>query len=173
MKIHKTHILLVESHDDTVEMLRLYLGYANYQVTAISACGECLKLARTERFNLYLLGDCCEDGDAFELCRKIRALDSDTPIVFCSAAAYLADRERGTGAGAQVSQSSISQPGTDVGASAMSTSPMTMTPKRSGSLLRMRELKAVYKGIVSSKNSRNCIAPTRIWSKTPPARRTA
>jgi CheY-like chemotaxis protein len=131
MKIHKTHILLVESHDDTVEMLRLYLGYANYQVTAISACGECLKLARTERFNLYLLGDCCEDGDAFELCRKIRALDSDTPIVFCSAAAYLADRERGTGAGAQVSQSSISQPGTDVGASAKNSRPPPFFPKLS------------------------------------------
>jgi CheY-like chemotaxis protein len=131
MKIHKTHILLVESHDDTVEMFRLYLGYANYQVTAISACGECLKLARTEQVDIYLLGDCCEDGDAFELCRKIRALDSDTPIVFCSAAAYLADRERGTGAGAQVSQSSISQPGTDVGASAKNSRPPPFFPKLS------------------------------------------
>jgi CheY-like chemotaxis protein len=131
MKIPKTHILLVESHDDTVEMLRMYPGYANYQVTAISACGECLKFARTERFNLYLLGDGCEDGAAFELCRKIRALDSDTPIVFCSAAAYLADRERGTGAGAQVSQSSISQPGTDVGASAKNSRPPPFFPKLS------------------------------------------
>jgi CheY-like chemotaxis protein len=131
MKIPKTHILLVESHDDTVEMLRMYPGYANYQVTAISACGECLKFARTERFNLYLLGDGCEDGAAFELCRKIRALDSDTPIVFCSAVAYLADRERRTGAGAQVSQSSISQPGTDVGASAKNSRPPPFFPKLS------------------------------------------
>jgi DNA-binding response OmpR family regulator len=101
MNILKKHILLVESDDDTVEMLRLYLGYANYQVTAASSCDECLKLARTERFNLYLLGDGCKDGATFELCQKIRALDSDTPIVFCSAYAYPADRERGMTAGAQ------------------------------------------------------------------------
>jgi hypothetical protein len=62
-------------------MLRLYLGYARYRVMAANTCGECLQLARIERVDLYLLGDGCEDGDAFELCRKIRALDSSTPII--------------------------------------------------------------------------------------------
>jgi DNA-binding response OmpR family regulator len=82
-------------------MLRLYLGYAKYRVTAANTCGECLQLARIERVDLYLLGDGCEDGDAFELCRKIRALDSNTPIVFCSADASRADRRQGMSAGAQ------------------------------------------------------------------------
>jgi DNA-binding response OmpR family regulator len=101
MKIPKTRILLVERHDDTVEMIRLYLGQADYHVMAASTCGECLRLARTEQFNLYLPGDGCEDGATFELRRKIRALDSGTPIVFYSAYAYPADRERGMSAGAQ------------------------------------------------------------------------
>ena len=68
---------------------------------AVDACGKCLQLARTERVDLYLLGDGCEDGDIFELCHKIRALDSNTPIVFCSADASGTNRARGLSAGAQ------------------------------------------------------------------------
>jgi DNA-binding response OmpR family regulator len=93
--------LIVESDDNSVELLRLYLGYADHLVKAADTCGECLQLARTERVDLYLLGDGCEDGDIFELCRNIRALDSNTPIVLCSADASLANRARGMSAGAQ------------------------------------------------------------------------
>ena len=82
MKIPRKHILVIESDDNSVEMLRLYLGHFMYRVTAADTCGECLQLARTEQVDLYLLGDGCEAGGAFELCRKIRALDSNTPIIF-------------------------------------------------------------------------------------------
>jgi DNA-binding response OmpR family regulator len=101
MKIPRKHILVVESDDNSVEMLRLYLGHFMYRVTAADTCGDCLLLARIKRVDLYLLGDGCEDGDTFELCRKIRALDSDTPIIFCSADASRADRRQGMNAGAQ------------------------------------------------------------------------
>jgi hypothetical protein len=56
MKILRKHILIVESDDNSVEMLRLYLGYANYRVKAADTCGEGLRLARTERVDLYMLG---------------------------------------------------------------------------------------------------------------------
>jgi DNA-binding response OmpR family regulator len=103
MKIPRKHILEVESDANSVEMLQMYLGYAKYRVTAAAnTCGECLQLARIERGDLYLLGDGCEDGDAFELCRKIRLLDSNTPIIVCSADASRADRQQGMSAGAQV-----------------------------------------------------------------------
>jgi len=101
MKIPQKHILVVESDDNSVEMLRLYLGHFMYRVTAADTCGECLQLARIKRVDLYLLGDGCEDGDTFELCRNIRALDSNTPIIFCSADASRADRRQGMSAGAQ------------------------------------------------------------------------
>jgi DNA-binding response OmpR family regulator len=101
MKIPRKHILVVESDDNSVEMLQLYLGHAMYRVTAVNTCGECLQLARIKRVDLYLLGDGCENGDTFELCRKIRALDSNTPIIFCSADASRADRRQGMSAGAQ------------------------------------------------------------------------
>ncbi len=101
MKITKTRILLVENDGDTVELIRLYLDPAGYHMTAASAYDESLKLARTRRSNLYLLGDACEYGAVFDLCRKIRVFDSDTPIIFCTAFAFPADRERGMSAGAQ------------------------------------------------------------------------
>jgi DNA-binding response OmpR family regulator len=101
MRIPRKHILVVESGDNSVEMLQLYLGHAKYLVTAANTCGECLQLARTEWVDLYLLGDGCEDGGAFELCRKIRALDSNTPIIFCSADTSPTDRQQGMSAGAQ------------------------------------------------------------------------
>jgi CheY-like chemotaxis protein len=101
MKISRKHILVVESEGNSVEMLRLYLGHAKYRVTAANTSGECLQLARIKRVDLYLLGDGCEDGDTFELCRNIRALDSNTPIIFCSADASRADRRQGMSAGAQ------------------------------------------------------------------------
>ena len=101
MKIPRRHILVVESDDNSVVMLQLYLGHFKYRVTAANTCEECLQLARIKRVDLYLLGDGCEDGDTFELCRKIRALDSNTPIIICSADASQADRQRGMSAGAQ------------------------------------------------------------------------
>src|SRR4029434_1950496 len=101
MKIPRKHILVVESDDNSVEMFQMYLGHAKYRVTAANTCGKGCQLARIERVDLYLLGDGCEDGDAFELCRKIRALDSNSPIIFCSADASPADRQRGMSAGAQ------------------------------------------------------------------------
>jgi len=101
MKIPRKHILVVESDNNSVEMLRLDLAHFRYRVMAADNCGECLQLARTEQVDLYLLGDGCEDGDTFELCRKIRALDSDTPIIICSTDASQADRRQGMSAGAQ------------------------------------------------------------------------
>jgi DNA-binding response OmpR family regulator len=101
MEILRKHILIVESDHNSVEMLRLYLGTANYRVKAADTRWEGLQLARTELVDLYLLGDGCEDGDIFELCRKIRALDSNTSIVFCSTDASPANRARGMSAGAQ------------------------------------------------------------------------
>ena len=101
MKIPRKHILVVESETNSVVMLQLYLGHAKYRVTAANTCGECLQLARIKRVDLYLLGDGCEDGDTFELCRKIRALDSDTPIIICSADVSQSDRRQGMSAGAQ------------------------------------------------------------------------
>jgi DNA-binding response OmpR family regulator len=101
VKLPPQDILLVEGHDDSREMVRWYLTQIGYQVRAASTCAASLSQLSVRRFNLYLLGDDCLDGTALALCQQIRALDEDTPILFCSAWAFPADRERGMRAGAQ------------------------------------------------------------------------
>jgi DNA-binding response OmpR family regulator len=55
---------------------------------------------QTERFDLYVLDASLPDLDGFELCRRMRAFDPDTPILFFSGSAYEADKKRGIEAGA-------------------------------------------------------------------------
>jgi DNA-binding response OmpR family regulator len=59
-----------------------------------------LSLIQAERFDLYLLDSRLPDLDGFELCRRMRALDAHTPILFFSGAAFEADKKRGIEAGA-------------------------------------------------------------------------
>jgi DNA-binding response OmpR family regulator len=59
-----------------------------------------LSLVQVEHFDLYLLDSRLPDNDGFELCRRMRDFDPDTPILFFSGAAYEADQKRGIEAGA-------------------------------------------------------------------------
>jgi DNA-binding response OmpR family regulator len=97
----KQRILLVESNNDSAELVCWYLIKAGYQLTATSSYGESLALARTRQFKLYLLGEGFEDRTNLDLCQQIRTVDSNTPIIFCSAWAYPTDIDRGISSGAQ------------------------------------------------------------------------
>ncbi len=94
-------ILYVEDHEDSRAMLVILLGQAGYEVATATNVAEGLSLARRERFDLYLLDSRFRDGDGIDLCRRVRAFDSDTPIVFYSSAAYERDIKAGIAAGAQ------------------------------------------------------------------------
>jgi DNA-binding response OmpR family regulator len=60
-----------------------------------------LRFAYMGYFDLYILDNWLPDGDGVELCRLIRGFDPHTPIMFCSAAAYVRDIREATLAGAQ------------------------------------------------------------------------
>ncbi len=57
-------------------------------------------MARRERFDLYMLDDDYVDVTSIELCRELRALTPETPILFFSSLAFPRDRERALEAGA-------------------------------------------------------------------------
>jgi DNA-binding response OmpR family regulator len=81
-------------------MLTTLLRLALIEAKAVGTAAQALSLIQTERFDLYLLDAWLPGLDGFELCRRMRAFDPATPILFFSGAAYEADKKRGIEAGA-------------------------------------------------------------------------
>lgn len=101
MQQTKGHILYVEDHDDTRILMTILLERAGFRVTTASGGADCLKLARGERFDLYLLDHTFPDASGLTLCEELRKLDSETPILFYSGRAMPQEKEAAIRAGAQ------------------------------------------------------------------------
>lgn len=80
----KRRILCAESNKDVGDLIALMLERKGYEVESVQTVADCLKLAMTDRFNLYILNDSYIDGDSLELCRELRALDPITPVLLFS-----------------------------------------------------------------------------------------
>lgn len=95
-----SRVLCVDDDLDACEMLSLLLKSQRIEVTCAQSAAEAWLKMKAESFDLYLLDAWLPQLDGFEFCRQIRELDSKTPIVFYSGAAYDADRQKGLAAGA-------------------------------------------------------------------------
>jgi len=96
----RPRVLCVDDDEDSRDMLSTLLGFSRIETKAVATAAQALSLIQAERFDLYLLDAWLPDLDGFELCRRMRAFDPDTPILFFSGAAYAADKKRGIDAGA-------------------------------------------------------------------------
>jgi CheY-like chemotaxis protein len=94
-------VLYIEDHEDSRYMLTVLLGIAGYEVATAKTVAGALSLAMHEQFDLYILDSRFKDGTGIGLCRQIRALHPDSPIIFYSSSAYPDDIEAGMAAGAQ------------------------------------------------------------------------
>ena len=101
MPLNKGHILYVEDHEDTRELVVLVLHQQNYDVTTSESIEDAVELASESKYDLYLLDSWLPDGSGLDLCRRIREFDTRTPILFYSAAAFEVDRELALRCGAQ------------------------------------------------------------------------
>ena len=101
MQLTNHRILYIEDHDDTRELVTIILRQNDYDVITGSTIEAGIHLARSNRFDLYLLDSWLPDGSGLDLCKQIREFDPSTPILFYSAAAYEADREDALKSGAQ------------------------------------------------------------------------
>jgi len=97
----RRHILYVEDHDDTCELITLLLQQKNFEVTTEKTIENGARLAREQNFDLYLLDSWLADGSGLDLCKRIREFDRVTPVLFYSAAAYEIDRDMALNCGAQ------------------------------------------------------------------------
>lgn len=96
----RARVLYVDDDEDSREMLCLLLRSSRIEVEAVSTAAEALSSIQLEHFDLYLLDSWLPDLDGFELCRRMRHLDTHTPILFFSGAGYETDKQRAIEAGA-------------------------------------------------------------------------
>jgi CheY-like chemotaxis protein len=80
----KRRILCAESNKDVGDLIALMLTRKGYEVESVQTAAECLKVAATDRFDLYILNDAYIDADSLELCRELRELDPVTPVLLFS-----------------------------------------------------------------------------------------
>jgi DNA-binding response OmpR family regulator len=95
------HILYVEEHAESCELLALWLGSYGYELVSADTLSEGLSLAKSGTFDAYILSGKFIDGTGLDLCRLIRQFDPTTPIVFYSALARDSDLVAAVNAGAQ------------------------------------------------------------------------
>jgi DNA-binding response OmpR family regulator len=101
MPTPKFRILCTEDDPDTRDFIVLLLSGHNYEVVTSASSPESVHLARTQRFDLYLLDNWLAGSSGVELCKELRSFDSKTPILFYSGAAYDKDKEQALDSGAQ------------------------------------------------------------------------
>ena len=95
----KQHILLIEDDARLAEMLRDYLGGADYIVAHADSGSAGLRRHARDAFDAIVLDVMLPDIDGLEVCRRIRA-DAATPILMLTARGHATDRIIGLEMGA-------------------------------------------------------------------------
>ena len=96
----RLRVLCVDDDEDSRVMLTELLKLAFIEAKAVGTGAQALSSVQAEPFDLYMLDSRLPDVDGFELCRRLRAIDRRTPILFFSGAAFEADKKKGIEAGA-------------------------------------------------------------------------
>ena len=96
----RLRVLCVDDDEDSRVMLTTLLKLALIEAKAVGTGAQALSSIQAEFFDLYMLDSRLPDVNGFDLCRRMRAMDPQTPIVFFSGAAFESDRKKGIEAGA-------------------------------------------------------------------------
>lgn len=96
------YILYVDDNLDSCEMLALMLQFADdrWRIETVSDANEAARLIAGSSFDLYILDYAMPKICGVELCRQIREIDTQTPILFYSGMTRPIDRETALAAGA-------------------------------------------------------------------------
>lgn len=99
MSDNQTKILYIEDDEDTCELISFVFEKEGYKILA---CGqkECLKMIEDEEFSAVILDNYFGEISGIEICRRIRALSADIPIVFFSGEAREIEINKAIQAGA-------------------------------------------------------------------------
>ena len=93
-------VLCVEDDADTRDMLKMMLGFSEFEAVAAPDADAALRLMGRERFDLYVIDGGLRGAHGLSPCERIRASDAHTPIVIFSGHALASDIDAGMLAGA-------------------------------------------------------------------------
>lgn len=96
----KGRILCVDDDQETCALVMLFLNAVGYEVHSAETISEAFSRIKSESFHLYIIDETMPDGSGTDLCRRIRGLDLQTPIILHSANALESDIEAAMQAGA-------------------------------------------------------------------------
>ena len=100
MPYPRRRVLCAEPHEDTCRLITMLLERQGHEVVSAGTLADSVRLAGEGGFDLYMLNDTYIDGTALQLCRRLREMTPQTPILFFSAHAFARDRELALEAGA-------------------------------------------------------------------------
>jgi DNA-binding response OmpR family regulator len=101
MNSNPPRILLVDDHQDTLDLFAIALSQQDYEVVTASSIEGALQETKDQQFHLVILDSRVGDGSGVDLCRSIRKRDKMTPIVFCSGVTAEKNKQEALDAGAQ------------------------------------------------------------------------
>jgi DNA-binding response OmpR family regulator len=96
----KGRILCTEDDKDTRDLLIFLLQSEGYEVVCTDNAEHALSLAKSQRFDLFLVDSWLPDSSGANLTKWIREFDNKTPVLFYSGAAYNTDLQIALKAGA-------------------------------------------------------------------------
>jgi two-component system, OmpR family, response regulator len=100
MKQTRSRVLCVDESADVREMLIALLDAAGYDATAISTARDDVRFVAGNGFDLFILDGRSRTDTGLRLCRELRVLHPDTPIIIYSADAFERDHREAAEAGA-------------------------------------------------------------------------
>jgi two-component system, OmpR family, response regulator len=92
-------ILVVDDEPYITDLLGAALRFEGFVVDVASTGAEALEMARPVRHDLVLLDVMLPDLDGNEVCRRLRAIGVETPVVFLTAREATEDKVTGLSAG--------------------------------------------------------------------------
>ncbi|MCM0083301.1 response regulator transcription factor [Geomonas sp. Red32] len=100
MSEQKPHILLVEDEIHLARGISFNLEQEGYLISHVESGEEALDKVQVEKFDLIILDVMLPGINGFEVCRKIRKLDTRVPVLMLTARSEERDRVEGLAEGA-------------------------------------------------------------------------
>ena len=100
MIAEKKTLLYVDDDADGCDLMRYWLRFPNLEFVATDSGESTLQQFKQGAFDACVLDYCLPDMTGADLCRRIREIDKQMPIIFYSAIARSIDRQKAIEAGA-------------------------------------------------------------------------